>query len=368
MSLSIHLRPEFGWSIRGQPVFGPSSVFQGQVELQLTQPLLVDRIRLVFQCQECLMPYEVTPGVIRAKHSTLFGVQLSLWKSKDGHQILDAGTYKYPFTIQMPSVQFPPSIVDELYKCTYTLIAVAESYRQQQYKTLFIKEQEMLYMPFVETMLLKQPLTTTQQQSDLKVTTKLHSLDYVPGDSILGSLTAYSTTSSSSSSSSISKKQLEVSLKLYKTTTSLVFIDVPAVTQLVASTLVKVSPVYCGNEGSSATYSTPLDLDLPDTLVPTFTYSPVASVTYRLKLSVKRKGPLSMWAQEVTQDWPLTIGTLGAGVRSSQGLMIYSALADVPDSEQYRPKFMKAVEYEDALPLYEPDRLPDYQALSSIAV
>jgi hypothetical protein len=126
--------------------------------------------------------------------------------------------------------------------------------------------------------------------------------------------------------------------------------------------------VYYSNDGSSTTYSAPLELDLPDNLVPTFTYSSLASVTYRLKLSVKRKGPLSMWAQEVTKDWPLTVGTLGAGLRSSPGLMVYSALDSTHDSEQYRPKFMKAVEYEDALPLYEPDRLPDYQALASITV
>lgn len=28
-SLSIELLPEFGWSIKGQPVYGPGSVFQG---------------------------------------------------------------------------------------------------------------------------------------------------------------------------------------------------------------------------------------------------------------------------------------------------------------------------------------------------
>lgn len=28
-SLSIELLPEFGWSIRNQPVYGPGSVFQG---------------------------------------------------------------------------------------------------------------------------------------------------------------------------------------------------------------------------------------------------------------------------------------------------------------------------------------------------
>jgi hypothetical protein len=30
-SVSIELLPEFGWSINGQPVYGPGSVFQGIV-------------------------------------------------------------------------------------------------------------------------------------------------------------------------------------------------------------------------------------------------------------------------------------------------------------------------------------------------
>jgi hypothetical protein len=30
-SLSIELLPEFGWSIKNQPVYGPGSVFQGIV-------------------------------------------------------------------------------------------------------------------------------------------------------------------------------------------------------------------------------------------------------------------------------------------------------------------------------------------------
>lgn len=30
MSLEINLLPEYGWSIRDQPVYGPGSVFQGK--------------------------------------------------------------------------------------------------------------------------------------------------------------------------------------------------------------------------------------------------------------------------------------------------------------------------------------------------
>jgi hypothetical protein len=31
-SLSIEILPEFGWSIKGQPVYGPGSVFQGKIK------------------------------------------------------------------------------------------------------------------------------------------------------------------------------------------------------------------------------------------------------------------------------------------------------------------------------------------------
>ncbi|KAI8092864.1 uncharacterized protein BX664DRAFT_384376 [Halteromyces radiatus] len=369
MSLSIHLLPEFGWSVRGQPVFGPGSVFQGHVELSLSQTLMMDRVRLVFQGQEALVPFHITPGVLRAKHTPLFAVQQTLWESKDGLRSLDADTYKFSFTVQMPQIQYPPTMDNETYKCSFKLIAVVEeqsSTGPSGYNTLFYSEESMLYMPFVETQLLKQPLVSKQQDSDLTLTTRLHALCYVPGDCILGSLTISSTSSSSSSS----KKQLDVSLQVYQTITPLVFDDIPSSVRIVASTSKKLSPVYVSSSkssssSSSVTYSSSLELDLPDNLTPTFTYGALCSVTYRLVLTVKRKGPLGMWAQELTKEWPLTVGTLGAGVRSCSDLLVYCA--DSTTTEQLRPKFMKAVEYEDALPLYDSDRLPDYQAHTVIS-
>ncbi|ORZ22302.1 hypothetical protein BCR42DRAFT_405887 [Absidia repens] len=356
MTISINLLPEFGWSICDRQIIGPGSVFQGHIELQLSETLKMDRLRLIFRAQESLVPYEIAPGIVRSKSTSLFTIHQILWDSKDGHRSRNAGNYSHPFTIQMPMTQYPPSTDNKFYGCTFKLIAVVESQQhEQQYETLLMKEQVMLYMPFVETTLLKRPLITTQHESGLNVVAKLHSLDYVPGDSILGTVTI-------NSSSPISKKQLRVSLSLYQTITNLLFKDVPDSIQLVASTSINLSPVYDNSgDSSNSTYSSSLELDIPISLTPSFTYSKLSSTTYRLCLSVKRKGPLSIWSQGVKMDWPLTIGTLGAGVRSSSDLTLYSALNGVADHDQFTPKFVKAVEYEHALPIYEPSQLPDYE-------
>ncbi|KAI8344637.1 hypothetical protein BC941DRAFT_409174 [Chlamydoabsidia padenii] len=352
MSLSIHLLPEFGWSVHDLPVFGPGSVFQGYVELELTEALTMDRLRLVFQGQERLVPVEIQPGVLRAKHIPLFCIQHILWDNKEGLRSLDVGHYKYPFTIQMPMIQYPPSMDDNFYNCTFSLIARVESQQQQShYKNIITKVQRMTYMPFVETRLLKKPLTTALQQSDLHVITKLHSLGYLPGESILGSIIIHST--------STSTKPLHLSFSLYQTITCLSFEDVPPLTRMVASNNTIVQSIHLENREDS--YSSSLTLEIPDILVPTFTYGKLITITYRLQLSVKRKGPLSMLSQEVKMDWPLIVGTLGSGVHSPYDLSIYST----SDGDEAYPIFKKTVEYEDALPLYESTRLPGYWSLPS---
>jgi hypothetical protein len=328
----------------------------GYVELDLSQALAMDRLRLVFQGQERIVPIEIRPGVIRTKHAPLFGIQHILWDSKDGLRSLDVGNHKFPFIIQMPLAQYPPTTTDhDWYNCTFDITAIVESQcRPSQYESILTNKHSMMYMPFVETRLLKKPLTTNQQYSDLQVATTLYSLAYVPGESLLASILITSHTF---------KKPLSVSLSLQRTITCLAFDDVPDSILLIASTETTLPPSRQDDDdnskGSSATttYASSLTLDLPDMLLPTFTYGKLSTITYRLCLSVKRKGALSLWANEIKTDWPLTVGTLG--LHTPSHLSVYSALMD---EHQSRPVFVNTVEHDDELPLYESARLPDYHA------
>ncbi|CAO3612247.1 unnamed protein product [Cunninghamella echinulata] len=368
-NLTITLLPEFGWSIHGTPVYGPNSCFSGEIQLKLSKAFKIDRVRLVFQGVESLPPFDVSPGVVRGKKNALFGVQQTLWESKDGSPMLDANTYHYSFTLQLPNVQYPPSVRNDYYACNYKLIAVAELQSQNgSYETLFINEEPVLYMPYVETRPLKQPslVQQQQQQSDLTVFTKFQSFDYVVGDSIIGSIQVNSFINSNSNQnvSTLMKKSIEVSLRVYQTTKNLLFDDVTGSTCLVAYNNYKLYPVSTttiDKKKSKLSYSSNIELDLPFDLPPTFTYSSLASMTYKLCINVKRKGPLSMWADEVNMEYPLTMGTLGYGVRSSPDLQVYTLV----DKTIVRPTFMKSLEYEDALPVYTSDKLPTYNDVST---
>lgn len=311
----------------------------------------MDRLRLVFQGQERILPIDIRPGVVRTKHAPLFGIQHILWDSKDGLRSLDPGNHKFPFIIQMPMAQYPPTTTDhDWYNCTFDITAIVESQSHpSQYESLITKKHSMVYMPFVETRQLKKPLATSQQNSDLQVITTLYSLTYLPGESVLASILIRSPTF---------KKPLSLSLSLYRTITCLAFDDVPDSILLITSTETTCQGNEDSSKESSATaYSSSLLLDLPDMLLPTFTYGKLSTITYRLCLSVKRKGALSLWAHETKMDWPLTIGTLG--LHTPSDISVYSA---VVGEQQTRPVFMKTVEHDDELPLYESARLPDYHA------
>ncbi|KAI9317095.1 hypothetical protein BX666DRAFT_1877719 [Dichotomocladium elegans] len=103
--LSIELSSEFGWSVRGEPVYGPGSVFQGLVKLMSEAPFQADHI---------------------------------------------------------PTVQYPPSIDDHpYYNCIFRLSAVVEL----RGKAILSTEKRIQYRPFIETSLLKRSISLTPQFS-----------------------------------------------------------------------------------------------------------------------------------------------------------------------------------------------------------
>ncbi|KAG0166125.1 hypothetical protein DFQ28_004912 [Apophysomyces sp. BC1034] len=338
--ISISLLPEFGWAIKGEPVYGPGSVFQGAVHLQLAHPVQADRIRLVFQAIESIPSFEVSPGIIRAHRHQIFGVQQVLWDSKGAAQRLSDKSYRFPFTIQMPIVNFPPSAEHEHYRCRFQLSAYLDCR-----PVALVTRKTVAYMPFLETCLLKSPLVRTATRGDLTAKVQLYALDYVPGDPATVPVQV-----------SLPKKSpaTRVSVKLYQITKCLVSKDVPKLTKVVASV---VEPIE-----SSSTVTLPIPIDI----TPSLCYSNLASVTYRLHIGIERKG---MFTPSLKfEDIPVTIGTLGYGIRSADDLQVYTIFSEhLKESNTSNtmpaPQFMRSIEYEDALPLYEPNCLPAYSEI-----
>ncbi|KAI9265154.1 hypothetical protein BDA99DRAFT_507893 [Phascolomyces articulosus] len=360
-SLTLELLPEFGWSIRGEPTYGPGSVFQGFVKISSQQRQIVDAdsIQLRFQGVESVHPIEISPGVLRGRrHQSLFAVKHVLWKGQCLDPSSGETSVALPFTIQMPVVQYPPSIDEhEYYQCTFKLIAIVE----KAGRTLQSIEKKISYRPFIETCVLKRPIDAFSGQI------KLHGLEYVPGDMITATIKrsdvrhrSTSTSSSSSASSSTSSIKRIITAKLYQISMLHAVDDVPKLAKVIVS---KSWDEDRDADQDAFDESYKLDLlHIPSDIIPSYSYSSIMTVSYQLKVWFKQKKLGGLWTTTGQAiEFPLTIGTLGYGVRAPTQLQIYSTMVQQQeDQSEQIPRFMRAVEYSDSLPAYEGTRLPTY--------
>ncbi|KAK4516126.1 general transcription repressor [Mucor velutinosus] len=364
-SFSIELLPEFGWSIKDTPVYGPGSVFQGFVKLNIESlDLVVERIRLAFYAVETIPPFELSPGVLRTTKRTLFSVQQVLWHSQQQTLKLDTDAdYSFPFTIQMPMVQFPPSMDHSFYRCAFQLIAFVDTPSSIARLTEPIRTDiPIICMPYVETSVLKSPLFMVSSKAHLTAKVKMSAHDFVPNESIPVRLDI---TSNKPAPSGGSLQYITAHLKLVQTLHIVAFDDLNDQVTTVAKASHKLLMIeYLGGKGTCC--QADLELKLPADLTPSYNYGNLVQVSYKLQISIEQKGPMGgIWSYNVSMDdVPVTIGTLGYGIKSSSELKMYSLFEPSSSSGSKSmplPKFMKAIEYEDALPLYDATRLPDYE-------
>ncbi|KAL7333767.1 hypothetical protein PS15p_202629 [Mucor circinelloides] len=364
-TFSIELLPEFGWSVKGIPVYGPGSVFQGFVKLNVKSlDLMIERIRLAFHAIETIPPFELSPGVLRTTKRTLFSVQQVLWSSQQQTLKLDTDAdYSFPFTIQMPMVQFPPSMDHSFYRCTFQLIAFVDTPSSIAKLTEPIRtDVPIICMPYVETSVLKSPLSMVSSKAHLTANVKMSAHDFIPNESVPVRLDI---TSNKPAPSGGSFQYVTAHLKLVQTLHILAFDDLSDQVNTVAKASHKLLMIE--SLGGKGTYCrADLELKLPADLTPSYDYGNLVQVSYKLQISIEQKGPMGgIWNYNVNMnDVPVTIGTLGYGIKSSTELKMYSMFESGSSSSSKPmplPKFMKAIEYEDALPLYDATRLPDYE-------
>ncbi|KAL9539796.1 hypothetical protein MBANPS3_010062 [Mucor bainieri] len=397
-SVSIEILPEFGWSMGNERLFGPGTLFQGHVVVRCKEhSARATRLRMHFQGVEAMLTYDVGPGVIRTSSHQLFGVRHTLWKKLDDD---DSGlhamtTYKFLFTIQMPYVQFPPSMHHDYYRCTYKLSAFLDP--SLGYGEVPVMSQRCInYIPLTETRLLKTPLYLKDQKSSKRkqvpsssnnnmpsVTVKLHSVEYLSGDTIQATICPKFAEGSSTSGNMYN---YHVTMNLYQISTFTAD-SVPILSQLV-ETKTHQAEVQQQHQDNNNSNEFRVGLKLKDDLPPSFEHSKIMTLAYTLKVKVyikKRKTSFSLAAAAMMQNegssskklkemmttlpWASTtmytfetdivVGTLGRGVRTGQDLRDYTSFRA---SQVPIPKFIKHVEYEDELPRYESTRLPSYSS------
>ncbi|KAI8062904.1 hypothetical protein BC940DRAFT_114428 [Gongronella butleri] len=345
-SLTVSIQSDSGWSLHGEPVYGPGSIIQGQVHFRVFDESLLqslDQVRLVFHSTERVIGRESQTILDRRQ---LFGSQMRLWEGK--HSMILDTEYTYPFYIQLPMVQFPPSLDLPIYRCHYTI-------------SIFLDEQELSRKPVLNLPIQFLPLLETSQSKSSIYQERdgfglsTHTLDYVPDDHINLDFLLPSTTSTGSSS-----MPSHVQVELVQSVSS----GGHTIRTAIGSDQVSLS-----GKGSSLQ----LRVHIPDDTTPTVSYSDLVTVSYRLVIRVRERRLLGHSYRQIF-DLPIHIGTLGYGVRSPQDMQLYSIFRTTfsEDSLDTRPmipapSFLRDQESQtDFLPPYDSTRLPSYDYICNL--
>jgi hypothetical protein len=396
----------------------------------------------VFQGVEAMLAYDMGPGVMRSHTSPLFGVRQVLWKKSDENDVLKARTtYKFLFTIQMPMVQFPPSMNHDYYRCTYKLSAYLDP--SLGYGEIPVMTQiHIKYIPLTETRLLKTPIyledlkrkKNGNTSSAITASVKLYSLEYMSGSTIRATICVTRNSNNSATSlpplPSSLNTMADLSITMYLYQVSKFNLDAEPISEELIATqthVIKNNKNY-NVDGQEQQY--PVFIKLNETLPPTFEYSTIMSLTYKLKIKIhlkkskpesttttksstaaaaattnsstetvensndssnnfitvtttdhllegankkKKKNFKKLLAFRSTAisvfETPILIGTMGRGIRAGDELKKYSEFdKDSTDNPIPTPRFVKNIEYEDSLPRYEAGRLPSYGDPSSRSI
>ncbi|KAG0740679.1 hypothetical protein G6F57_005886 [Rhizopus arrhizus] len=348
-SVFIELLPEFGWSIDNKAVYGPGSILQGYVKLKTIYPLPIKTVRIAFYADEAM----ITGSIMTAKH-TLFSTQTTLWDSTQDKSLL---SNHLPFIIQMPMIQFPPSLKARIYQCNYQLVAIVDT----SCNTAIKRKIPVRCMPFIQTNRLTTPLILSTKDSLLFVQLKMTAAEFVPGDIIpLNLHVRYHLDPKQQKRRS---RCVVVRLQIIQTISVKIFDNVSDYQQIVASH--KSSILTSDDDNDNADDENHLELQVPTDLPSSCDYGNMVNISYRLQVSIEQRGPLGGIWNDIVQfkDLPIKIGTLTYGVQPSRQLKYYSQykVVDNKVTGVPYPTFMKFIEHDDVLPPYDSVRLPSYE-------
>ncbi|CAO3622799.1 unnamed protein product [Cunninghamella blakesleeana] len=395
IQLSIDLHPEFGWSMKDEPIFGPGSVIQGTVNIKILEEALIskiDKIRIIFHGSERLT--NITTGVL-IKRKQFFGSQKYIWNSKYQEDLTAMEKHSFPFIIQLPMVQFPPTMDYANYKCYYMISAYIDEKDNNENQidrinVTALKEfnQPIIYMPFLETCLFKTPLTQLippkikhsknkdqqrQLSLDQHIKISTNALDYVPGDSIKLELMIpnYFFQANHHDECIFSS----MSMELIQTVESSNQIHQSIISQQQIPLSSYSSSLPSSSSLPNKKIIKQLEFPLSSELTPSVTFTDSVSVNYSLNIQFheSKTNLLSFFTSSSVQHYklslPIRIGTLGYGIRPSEELQVYSIFRTIFEKKNENdarpllpnPTFLQAVEYEESLPVYEAGpQLPTY--------
>ncbi|KAI9345070.1 hypothetical protein BD770DRAFT_475700 [Pilaira anomala] len=314
-SLSIEILPEYGWSIgpNNERAFGPGTLFKGFVIVTCKElSERAEKLSLLFQGMESMLTYEIGIGAIRSNTVQFFKINSTLWEKTDESEALRPfQTYKFMFTIQMPMVQFPPSMSHDFYKCSFKLSAhlypSSSDYSTTSSTRLPVTAQTFIkYIPLIETRVSKIPPIYLEDlrkkkkkkkvKKDVVITSvELSSIEYVIGDTIQATVHIERNLHDDRPPSSdtytapllIPATQqhvlISITMDLYQISRTTID-DEPIIERLVETQTHIIKENSTNKIGHY-----PVTLKLDKLLPPSFEYGRIISVSYKLKIMVQVK-------------------------------------------------------------------------------
>lgn len=283
----------------------------------------------------------------------LFAIRNILWglpaTSTDGdspqvYPILEAGDYTFPFTCQLPMINYPPTLQHHLIATAFNIAVSVVKTNDSVSKSFPV-----YFRPIIETLLLRSIYTEehklSQHISAIVTVPKLAYNINERNQSIPVKVQLYTDNQENIHISHLCvyiKKSFKIK---YMTSTK------NEDTVVASYDHVKI-PTTCPSNLS-------LKLDLPDSaeLFPaTLNYSPYLTIQYRLVVTVKiRHGPITF--KKKLFNTPVIFGTLPVGMAAPRQLEPYSDIKENTASIHCKPTFLrsqpKETSEEEILPAYD---------------
>ncbi|KAG2232538.1 hypothetical protein INT48_005428 [Thamnidium elegans] len=282
----------------------------------------------------------------------LFAIRNILWGlpatstvggSPSVYPILEAGDYVFPFTCQLPMINYPPTLQHHLIATAFNIVVSIVKANDSVSKTVPV-----YFQPIIETLLLRPTYTEehklSQHISAIITVPKLAYNINESAQSISVKVQLYTDNQESIHISHLCvyiKKFFKIK---YKTSTK------SEDTVVASYDYIKI-PTTCPNNLS-------LKLDLPDSAEPfpvTLDYSPYLTIQYKLVATVKiRHGPINF--KKKLFDIPVIFGTLPVGMTAPRQLESYSNIKENIASIHCKPTFLRPQPkeaLEESLPAYD---------------
>ncbi|GAA5804174.1 hypothetical protein HPULCUR_009660 [Helicostylum pulchrum] len=333
----------------------PGSVFEGSVKVKTSIPIPISHIKIVFKATERVNYDAMGWKKSKADDVRLFAIRNILWglpaTSTDGdsspvYHILEAGDYAFPFTCQLPMINYPPTLQHHLIATAFNIVVSVVKANDSVSKTFPV-----YFQPIIETLLLRPKYTEehklSQRISAIVTVPKLAYNINERNKSIPVKVQLYTDNQENIHISHLCvyiKKCFKIK---YKTCTK------NEDTVVASYDHVKI-PTTCPSNLS-------LKLDLPDSaeLFPaTLDYSPYLTIQYKLVVTVKiRHGPINF--KKKIFDTPVIFGTLPVGMTAPRQLESYSDIKENTASIHCKPTFLKP-QLKETL---EEENLPAYDSI-----